>query len=39
MKAAGRIVRDVGRPYLRRRALHQKTPALGENLGGKRQTA
>ena len=38
-KAAGRIVRDVGRPYLRVRVLPGKTPALRESLGLARQNA
>jgi hypothetical protein len=33
MKAAGRIVRDVGRPYLSMRDLHYQTPTLCEKVG------
>lgn len=39
MKAAGRIVRDVVRPYLSMRDLHQQTPALCEFLELKRRNA
>jgi hypothetical protein len=33
MKAAGRIVRDVVRPYLSMRVFTVQTPTLCENVG------